>query len=112
MIAHLETAHARADLDHFAGRLMAEHSGQARNRTLGAEFPFIDVKVGAADTAGRDLYQQFALARTRHGRIDKFGAGRGPGLGNRFHQFTSVVSFNTTRWPPPSKARASLNASL
>src|ERR1700719_3274231 len=105
VIAHLEAAHPRTDVDYFAGRLMAEYRWQVSNGALGAEFPLIDVKVGAADAAGGDLDQQFALARTGHRRFDKFDAGCGPGLGNRFHQFTSVVSLNTTRCLPPSKAR-------
>ena len=87
VIAHLETAHPRTDFDHFAGRLMAEHRGQAPDGALGAQLPYIDMEVGAADAAGRDLDQQFALGRMRHGRFDKFGAGRGSGLGNRLHRF-------------------------
>src|SRR5689334_24431488 len=95
VIAHLEAVRSRADLDHLTRRLMAEHRGQAPDRAFGAQLPFIDMQVGAADAAGTDLDQKLALARPGHGRFDKFGAGSGPGLGNRFHRITSVVSLHT-----------------
>src|SRR5450755_4315144 len=51
MIPSLEGSDARANLDHLAGRLVTENRGQSRDHAIGAEFPFIDMEVGAADSA-------------------------------------------------------------
>ena len=83
-IADLEIGDARADLDDFAGGLVAENDGKARDHALGAEFPIDDVQVGAANAARADANEQRRFAGLRHGRVDHFGAGRGSSLCNRF----------------------------
>ena len=92
VIAHLEAAHAayrpRPLRRPAHGRApLAGVQRRARRRV-----PIHRYEGRSRRSAGGDLDQQFALARTGHRRFDKFDAGCGPGLGNRFHQFTSVMS--------------------
>jgi hypothetical protein len=56
-IADFEIGDARADFDHFAGGLVSENYGQARDHALGAEFPIDDVQVGTAYAARADANQ-------------------------------------------------------
>ncbi len=77
VIANFEIGDARADLDDFAGRLVAEDDGQARDHALGAELPVEDVQVGAADAARADANEQCGLSRRRHRRVDNSAPGAG-----------------------------------
>src|ERR1700683_4453626 len=79
-IADLEIGDARADLDDFAGGLVAENDGQARDHALGAKSPIDDVKIGAAYAASADANEQRGFGRRRHRSVDQLGAGRGTGL--------------------------------
>ncbi len=86
-VADFEAVNPRSHLDHFAGGFVAKNGGELTHRAFGAQFPFINMQVGAADPARGDFDQQLALAGPRHGRFNQFGAGRGPRFGNRFHRF-------------------------
>src|ERR1700678_2430951 len=79
-IADFETGDARADLDDFAGGLVAENDGKARDHALGAEFPIDDVQVGAANAARADANQQRGFGGRRHRGVDQLSAGSGTGL--------------------------------
>src|SRR5882672_5069958 len=86
VIASLETGDTFANLDDFAGGFMPDNGRHRGNRALGAEFPQIDVEVGAADAAGRDLDEEFLGAGLGHRDIDDFDAEFGTGFGDRFHR--------------------------
>src|SRR5271167_2322362 len=60
VIAGLERRHAAAEFDDLARGFVADNGRESRNHAIGAEFPFIDVQIGAADAARGDLDQQFA----------------------------------------------------
>ena len=62
-LAHLQAGDTAAQLHHIAGKLMAQnHRGCHIRRALA---PLVDVHIGAADTAGADLYQNLPLSGLR-----------------------------------------------
>jgi len=98
-VADLEVAHPFADLDDFAGGLVAEYDREARDHPLGTEFPIDDMQVGAADAARADPNQEFAFLGPRCGRFDYFGARSGPSLCDCFHFApSSVIQYDFFQW--------------
>ena len=85
MIAGLERRHARADFDHLAGGFVTDDGRESRDHPIGAQFPFIDVEVGAADAACGDFDQQLAGAGLVDRHLDDLSAERRLGFRDRLH---------------------------
>src|SRR5450631_1281395 len=92
MIPSLEGSDARANLDHLAGRLVTENRGQSRDHAIGAEFPFIDMEVGAADSARGDLDEQLAGSGLLDRDVDDLGPERRFGFGDRLHFLRASIT--------------------
>jgi hypothetical protein len=84
-IAYFEIGDACADLDDFACGFVTENDREARNHSIGAEFPIDDMQVGAAYAARADANEQGRFGGRRHGSVDQFGAGSGTSLCDRFN---------------------------
>jgi len=83
-IADFKIRDVRTDLDHFARWFVSKNDRQARDHSLGAEFPIDDVQVAAANSARPDANEQRRVARCRDRCVYHVGAGRGTSLCNRF----------------------------
>jgi hypothetical protein len=90
VVALLQRAHARADIDHHARAFMAEDAGKDTFRVGAGE----GVLVGVAQAGGLDLHQHLALARAFQVHfLDRQGLAGFPGNGGAgLHCCASSIS--------------------